>query len=210
MASSSLEQSWSSLWMKRFSRQEPRLRFDLGGDAWDGDDHPIPRFLQAFRRAIAIADALFQNGCHAVVASVDDAANPAAPHHVPSAAAFATLRASGFRAAYTSEWQSVLYPDGSDEAYQWTLRGCRLDDDEAARDCLIWHSIAAEMPISPSAPIVAFLLDPSAGTMLHIYDDRGMDVMAHDAAALRVLHATHADWLLGHDRERISATFDMD
>ncbi|MDR6114819.1 MULTISPECIES: DUF3885 domain-containing protein [unclassified Sphingomonas] len=208
MASSSLEQLWSFLWTRRFTDHEARLRFELGGDIWGADHYPIPRFLQALHRATAIADVLFPNGCHAVVASIKGSTQPEDLHDEWREDGFSRLQASGFSAAYMSEWQSIIYPDDSDDAYCWTLRGCRLGDDRIARDCLIWHGIAAEMPISPSAPVVAFLLDPDAGTMLHIYDDRGMDVMACDAVKLSRLQSTHASWLLEDDRTAMGRLFD--
>ena len=43
--------------------------------------------------------------------------------------------------------------------------------------------------------------------MLHVYDDRGMDVIACDPAKLHGLYSDFEDWLLDHDRERMMKLF---
>lgn len=63
------------------------------------------------------------------------------------------------------------------------------------------------MPIYPSAPVLTFLIDLSSSTMLHVYDDRGMDVISDDPAKLQVLYVEFADWLLDYDRERMAKMF---
>ena len=82
-----------------------------------------------------------------------------------------------------------------------------MGPDKIVRDTLLWHVVASEMPIYPSAPVVAFLIDPSKSVMMHIYDDRGMDVSAYDATTLHGLYAGFADWLLDYDRERMAKLF---
>lgn len=63
------------------------------------------------------------------------------------------------------------------------------------------------MPIYPSAPIVSFLLDPIESVMLHVYDDRGMDMIALDPAKLHPLHTEFENWLLEYDRDRMAKLF---
>lgn len=63
------------------------------------------------------------------------------------------------------------------------------------------------MAIYPSAPVVTFLLNPFESVMLHVYDDRGMDVLAFEPAKLYGIHTDFADWLLDHDRERMEELF---
>lgn len=106
-----------------------------------------------------------------------------------------------------NEWQATLYPDPDEEAYVWDLRSYDLGRDKVARDTLLWHAIASEMPVYPSARVVTFLLDSSRSVMLHVYDDRGMDVIAYDPAKLHGLHTDFADWLLDYDRERMTKLF---
>ena len=63
------------------------------------------------------------------------------------------------------------------------------------------------MPIYPSAPVAIFLIDPNLRAMLHVYDDRGMDVISDDPTKLTGLYSNFADWLLDYDRNRMAALF---
>ena len=206
MNSPSVEHLWSGLWAPRPAEEDIRLRFALGGEEFDNTVQQVPRFLQAHRRASTVADALFSESCVAVVAwngrppclegLVDDVKD-----------GFVALQSTGFAAPQINAWQAILYPDPDDEAYVWNLRSYELGRDKVARDTLLWHAIASEMPIYPSAPVVTFLLDPSTSVMLHVYDDRGMDIVAYDPARLHGLYSNFADWLLDYDRERMAKLF---
>jgi Domain of unknown function (DUF3885) len=202
----STEQLWSSLWATRFAAKDVRLRFALGGEEFDNTVQQVPRFLQAHHRASTVANALFSGNCAAVVAWNGLMPYPAGlPDEVKDG--FVALQSTGFNAPQTNEWQAALYPAPDDEACVWELRSYDLGNDKVARDTLLWHVVASEMPIYPSAPVVAFLLDPSKSVMLHVYDDRGMDVIANDPAKLHGLYSDFADWLLDYDRERTAKLF---
>lgn len=202
----SIEHLWSGLWATRLATEDVRLRFELGGEEFDNTVQQVPRFLQAHRRASTIADALFSENCVAVVAWNSCPPDPAGlPDKVQDG--FVALQSTGFDAPQTNEWQANLYSAPDDEAYVWQLRSYDLGHNKVARDTLLWHAIASEMPIYPSAPVVTFLLDPNTSVMLHVYDDRGMDVIASDAAKLHGLHSDFADWLLDYDRERMTKLF---
>ena len=201
----SFEDLWSRLWATRFGPNDVRLRFELGGE-FDDSNEQVPRFLQAHRRASAIADALFHEGCIGIAAwngrrpcpaGLDDGVKDA----------FEAFRSTGFQATQIGEWRAELYPADDDDAYIWNVRSYDLGQDKTARDTLIWHAIAYEMPIHPSAPVITFLLDPVASVMLHIYDDRGLDVIALDADKLRGIYDSFADWLLDYDLERMRKLF---
>lgn len=203
---SSIENLWSGLWTTRFGVEDVRLRFELGGDEFDNTVQQVPRFLQAHRRASAVADALFSGNCVAVVAWNGRLPYPAGlPDETKDG--FVALRCTGFDAPQISKWQATLYPDPDGEAYVWDVRSYDLGHDKVARDTLLWHAIAAEMPVYPSAPVVAFLLDPNSFVMLHVYDDRGMDVIAHDSVKLRELYFNFSNWLLDDDRDRMAKLF---
>lgn len=202
----STEHLWSSLWSMRFGPKDLRLRFELGGEEFDHATQQVPRFLQAHRRASTVADALFSGSCVGIVAWNGRMPNPdALPDEVEDG--FDALQSSGFDAPQISEWQSTLCAEPDDQAHVWELRSYDLAPDRIARDTLLWHAVASEMLIYPSAPVLTFLLDPSASIMLHVYDDRGMDVIAYDPHELRGLYNDFADWLLDHDRERMKSLF---
>lgn len=201
-----IQHLWASLWASRFGAEEVRLRFELGGEEFDHAVQPVPRFLQAHRRASTIANALFSGNCTAVVAW-DGQAPDSTGLFDDGEDGFTALQSTGFRPPLISEWRAMLYPDPDDETGVWQLRSYDLGHDKAARDTLLWHAIASEMPIYPSAPIVTFLLDPCKSVMLHVYDDRGMDVIASNPAQIQGLHADFKDWLLDYDSERMARLF---
>lgn len=206
MAHPSIEDLWSGLWVTRFGPKDVRLRFELGGEELDNTVQQIPRFLQAHRRASAVADALFREGCVGVVAWNGRVPNPEGFIDAGEDG-FVALQSAGFHAPQIGEWQADLYPDPVDEAFVWDVRSYALGTDKIARDTLLWHAAASEMPIYPSAPVIVFLLDTNASVMLHVYDGRGMDVIAFDPAKLHGVYASFADWLLDYDRERMAKLF---
>jgi hypothetical protein len=175
-----IEHLWSSLWATRFAPDAVRLRFELGGE-FDNTAQQVPRFLRAHLRASTVADFLFSGSCAGIVAWNDRIPDPAGlPDEIKDG--FVALQSTGFDAPQISEWWATLSPDSVDDEYIWNFRSFDLGRDKIARDTLLWHAIAAEMPIYPSAPVVTFLIDPVASVMLHVYDDRGMDVIARDPA----------------------------
>jgi hypothetical protein len=52
-----------------------------------------------------------------------------------------------------------------------------------------------------------YFVDPERHVILHMYDDRGMDVIARDRATLQPLYSKFGDWILEHDRSQIDRTF---
>lgn len=206
MESTCIEPLWSKLWARRFGSDDVRLRFELGGVEFDNDRHSVPRFIQALHRASTVADMLFHENCVGIVAWNGRVSHTCGIPDV--ACGFDALRFTGFEAAQISEWQATLYPDpDDDEAYVWTVRSYEISHNKSARDTILWHAIAEEMPIQPSAPVVTFLFDPANLIMLHAYDDRGMDVMADDPAKLSHAYSIFREWLLEHDRERMDNLF---
>ncbi len=203
MVQRSTEHIWTGLWRSRFGAADFRLRFELGGETLDGTHQPIPRLLRAMHRASTIADALFDDRCIAVVSSHFEA--PEGTRKSSKKTGFGALRSLGFHAVAECEWHAPLYLD--DDAYLSELRCYDISGQKLYRDTLIWNAIAAEMPIRPSALVESFLIDRSRPMLLHVYDDRGMDVIADDPRNLRDLHDRFDDWLLDYDRDRMNAMF---
>ena len=206
MATSGIETVWSRLWARRFSSDDVRLRFELGGEEFDNVGQSVPRFLQALHRSSTIADKLFSKNCVGLIAWNGREPNFIGITEVKNG--FDALESTGFNAAQISEWNAPLYPESDgDDSDIWKIRSYEIINNKAARDTILWHAIAHEMPIHPSAPVVTFLIDPVNSIMLHAYDDRGMDVMADDAAKLRDAYSAFDGWLLDYDRERMRILF---
>ncbi|TGE14132.1 DUF3885 domain-containing protein [Hymenobacter elongatus] len=52
-----------------------------------------------------------------------------------------------------------------------------------------------------------FFLNVSRSLIFHMYDDRGLDIIAVDKETLQPLFATYNRWIPDYDRERIEVTF---
>ncbi|QIX62555.1 DUF3885 domain-containing protein [Hymenobacter sp. BT18] len=60
---------------------------------------------------------------------------------------------------------------------------------------------------SPALHGRLFFLNQRTGLVLHMYDDRGLDILGPTPASLRPLYTQHAALLLEYDRTRIDALF---
>jgi len=191
-------------WDAAFRDSPYRLRFELGGETLSNLTRPVPRFLQAFDRARTIADALFPDA-GAITAILAGSPEPDvfAPQAGPP---FEALHALGFRApAPCAQWRGPLIPDDPESGVlDWrAIRGV----DSIMRDTLLWTSISLEMPLAPKAAVRTYLVDGQRNVMLHVYDDRGMDVQAADPARIAPLYRRFDAWLLDYDRPRMAAAF---
>ncbi len=52
-----------------------------------------------------------------------------------------------------------------------------------------------------------FFFDTTHHILLHLYDDRGMDIVAEKAETLAPLYASFPNWLLDYDRKRMDTVF---
>jgi hypothetical protein len=192
-------------WDAAFEGSPFRLRFELGGEV-HGSDEPAPRFIQALGRARQIASDLFEGTphLHGIVGCWTDSARDL---FAPAEDGFAALEAVGFRSQSIAEWRTPADPgdDGYDAECVW--RAFDLTGRQADRDVLLWCAVAYEIGIEPKAPIQSYLVDFARGVLLHVYDDRGIDVTALEPEPLLDLHRSRDAWLLDHDRPRMQAAF---
>lgn len=208
---------WERLWASRWVEGSYRLRIDLDPDH-ENILGLVPRVLQALERATAVADALFGDACHAVTASHADVANLAKRHWPPRPtniwarkpkSGFDVLREMGLSARVRSRWRGPLSAGFAEDVEDddWRLRSFDLTGDIGSRDTLLWNSIVWDLPLFPRTPDKSFLLHPTEDILLHVYDERGMDVIAGDAETLRPFYRRFDDWLLDHDRPRMKPIF---
>jgi hypothetical protein len=59
---------------------------------------------------------------------------------------------------------------------------------------------------SPQLKGNIFFIDPEKHLILHMYDDRGLDVIATNPTALQHIYSVCNDWILDYDRDRIDDT----
>jgi Domain of unknown function (DUF3885) len=192
-------------WDQSFRASPYRLRFELGGELLSNVDQPVPRFIQAFQRAQTVANALFA-GSLAPSAILAAWPTPGRDTLASASDPFSTLESLGFRApAPWCKWSASLNSGDEDEP---PLDWCAIDLSEPTmRDTLLWAFIVYDMPITPKARALSWLIDFEVGVMLHAYDDRGMDVHAHTREAIEPLYRKFEAWLLDHDRPRMAVVF---
>ncbi len=198
--------TFSDQWDAPFRSCPFSLRFELGGEIF-GTDVPVPRFVQAFTRARQITQEVFESS-QRLIAIV------AWPYvgrdfDAPDGDGFEALREVGFACSSIAEWDAPLRPEEEDEEDRaptlW--RAFDLSEDQAAGDVLLWCAISYELAVTPKAPILSYFVDFERGILLHVYDDRGMDVTALDRDQLLTVYHARDEWLLDYDRARMATAF---
>lgn len=196
-------------WAEPYRASPFRLRFELGGQ-FSNTDLPVPRFVRAFGRARTLANDVCSEakefvsviGCW-LASDLDNCA--------PAEDGFAALEQAGFRSQSIQEWKGghPLYSRPDDEGWQRnaTWRVFDLKGAHENLDVIIWCAISEEIDVTPKALVTSFLIDPARQILMHIYDDRGMDVISLKRETLVELYTKQNEWLLDYDRERIIEAF---
>ena len=52
-----------------------------------------------------------------------------------------------------------------------------------------------------------YFINRRTNVIMHMYDDRGLDIIAQSKDALDGLYGNFNDWILDHDRARVDLTF---
>lgn len=181
------------------------LRLGLG----DGLEPGPHRFLQAIDRARAVVEAAFRGSVTLTVfASFHDCEKRSSR----ASGSMRNLAAMGFTGNF-SKPEKVLLGDqdhiaafGEDLCRYW----CRADiaNDIAQTDILLWASVANGGEILPKARwLELYIADLDRGLVLHVYDDRGMDVVGPSKGALAAHYRAFNAWLLDYDRPRMDEVF---
>lgn len=184
------------------------LRFELAYGNYQRGDR-IPSFMQALDRAmLVIYDALPETKDVVFAISQYGASrNSPAKRWVSSQLRslcmdISTLAPAGIVA---QEDQYQIAECGEDGYRHWfTLHPATDDEVEKA----VWGCIAKELKISPGLKTAdIYMLDLKREIIVHIYDDRGMDVIANDLAVLRPIYDEFKKIILEYDREHIDEVF---
>lgn len=183
------------------------LRFELSGSTGNRTEG----FLRSIDRARAVVRAAFPD-IEAV--SVVLARIAPSPLEREDGKELRALRWTGFRPRLRLLERLPLDPD--DEIFRATegepllyryLCTTGSPATMADIDALIWNSCARDIGIQPKAHIDVFLVDYARGVAVHVYDDRGMDVVATTREAISGLYEQFGPWLLDYDRARMDAVF---
>lgn len=197
---------WKDFHHPLFYNSPFSLRFELG---YPHEMGPV-RFIQAMDRARAITSFVFSKSSDLTIAvpfySRHGQTDP--PPKLEKA-----LRSTNFSGIISG----IDRIETADLAECWDLEaGCyrflcslRLPNQEDQILPFIWAAVAEEMGIGPRFSSIAksYIADPERGLVVHIYDDRGMDVIAVERQTLRPCYERFNDWLLDYGRDRMDATF---
>ncbi len=180
-----------------FYHFEYALRIELGGERF-GADRPIRRFLQAHERANVISQSLFENSSEIfLLLSTYGRKNPDRKRLTPLRLCGMKRNEFKYVGGTPQRDQDHIAEFGADLYRHWDI--AEVKDKQSISD-ILWMGIASELAITPSfRGTLAYLVDVSSGLVLHVYDDRGMDVAAMANEPLKGLFRTYRDWMLEHD-----------
>lgn len=189
-----------------FYRFEFALRFELGGEVVTS----APRFLQAIDRARDIVRGAFPHleNLEVVLVRVSGARLDRS-----DARELRALRRIGFKRHLTSPERLPL--EAGEEEF-WSdcggppfryLAAAEAQDRMTDIDALIWASCTRDTDVKPRADLDVYLIDYARRVVAHVYDERGMDVIAMTREPLVDLYRQFGPWLLDYDRARMDLTF---
>lgn len=197
---------WEDLPRPLFYECDFALRFELGGDHEMGPN----RLLQAMDRARAIASLVFAEAetLTLIVPFYSRRTKAVAPSALIKA--LKKLEISGGSGA-----TKRIAPRDSDHAenaadgWHRFLFSFDMANSPDQISSLIWAAVINEMGVWPRFSAIAknYILDFERGVAMHIYDDRGMDLVAIRPALLRPCYESFNSYLLDQDRARMAATF---
>jgi len=106
----------------------------------------------------------------------------------------------------------ALYFDETDEEYEdvWTDRYCLRCTVTDIQVHELLDAIANwDMVIEPRVDHECYFVNVNRGTIFHLYDDRGLDIVANRKASLYEVYTKYNEWILNYDRERIHGIFSV-
>ena len=200
-------------WELGFQNSPYWLRFEGSEGNPNSKQSYVTMFTRSYDRARTLARSLFGEGppISIIAASPNPAIIMGAEHHGwQTGSAWQHLDELLCQSTENpiASWSGFFWPTDreDEEADEWEHRALQLNWERT--DVLLWNQIAADMGVSPQAPVQTKLLDPNRGLMLYAYDDRGLDIIGLEGGQLDFLYREHNDWLLDYDRERMKAVFE--
>lgn len=86
--------------------------------------------------------------------------------------------------------------------FYWDLKSVKIPMEKVFREIILGDLGGVSEFISS-----VFLFDTENHIMLHLYDDRGLDIVAYDKGTLMPLYQKLNTWILDYDRKRIDKIF---
>ncbi|OJG34729.1 hypothetical protein RT42_GL000134 [Enterococcus cecorum DSM 20682 = ATCC 43198] len=174
------------------------LRFEMGvGDPTDERFRIIPtHFEEAIHRALCIYQATGPYDILRINVWLDSEHESGIPNY------FTSLGLPEWDESYIE----THYSDGYEyqiKACYWDLRKLTFNWKKLFRDIVYTdfkepHFLASNV----------FFLNTKAEILYHLYDDRGLDVVATDKMTLQPIYQNYHTWLLDYDREAMKKVFE--
>jgi hypothetical protein len=194
-------------WLRPYDTSPYSIRFELGGEIFSMAE-PVARFTQAYDRARAVANHVFQNSSRILGIVSWFPGDCDLVGQTRDRLGLEGLAVAGFQpGAPIVTWVDSPPWLIDEDKIDLTWQAFDLTNAKHLRDVLLWCAISDEMPIQPDAAAISYFYDPDAEVVLHIYDDRGMDLTSLSATTLRSTYDHYAGWLLDWDRPRMEAVF---
>jgi hypothetical protein len=166
---------------------------------------PLDQVLVALRKATIICDDVFA-GDEMILVHLQAFAPPS---RFRLRAEIRELRLAGvdipkFRDAWLEKEEDEAADDDVDR--YWV--NCAFEVPAAKLQNLLWCAFTSDFgPLRPNPNCRVYLLNTKKGIVVHPYDDRGMDIISQNSAALAGLYGRYNDLLLGYDMEAMRTTF---
>ncbi len=178
------------------------IRFDLGGRARSAED-----FAKVQRRATALFEAIFIPGDACIVVSQDWPDGDTPNHgqtHLLMLSDFAVKQAVGL--LQPSGHVRIQEVDG-DETSSYTLTWFEQSARDFRYDSILAGIANADHARFPALSGKVYFVNPRTNVIMHMYDDRGLDIIAQTKPTLTPLYRNFDSWILDYDRNRIDTLF---
>jgi hypothetical protein len=182
------------------------IRFEMGGDI----NTPEKRVEQIKQRAVALFDALNRhNNDIYFVLFVDKWSNESI--NTIENDVFEVLNNYISKLDLGHVFKQELeyrYSDSEETNDIVTIRyGINVKSQDLKINSLIEAIANRTLGLEPSVDGDIYLINDTNKTIFHLYDDRGLDIVAENKETLRIIYEQYNDWILDYDREKIKMIF---
>jgi len=203
-----LLQYFEGIYLKKplFYNSSIAIRFEMGG----GVDTPEKRVKQVKQRAIKLFNALHKPSDEIYfVLFIDKWDNESISdiENIVSKVFSNYISKIDFRNVI-KQVQEFRYKDLDDIDDIVTIRYCAdVKYQQLKLEELVEAIANRTLGLEPTVDGDIYLLNKTSKTIFHLYDDRGLDILAENKEILKSIYEKYNDWILGFDRERIEEIF---
>lgn len=203
-----LLQYFERIYLKKplFYNASIAIRFEMGGDV----DTPEKRVEQVKQRAVKIFNALHEpNDDIYFVLFIDKWDNESINdiENTVTKVFSNYISKIDFRRVIKQE-QEFRYKDSNESDGIVTIRYCaNVKSQHLKLEGLVEAIANRILGLEPTVDGDIYLLNITSKTIFHLYDDRGLDIVAESKETLRGVYKQYNSWILDYDRVSIDAMF---